>query len=157
MTELPIFDSRGGSLVSFDRLDSASPQDQESSSGFVCSLIAVEWAQQVLFGYNVTRQQWELPGGAIEANESAREAAFRELAEETGIQADRASLIARADFMFEGDATRYPAAVFAVALVSTPTLVENEELNSFRWWDPTGEMWDGLSPVDAEVARRCHS
>lgn len=122
-----------------------------------CSLVVVEWGQRVLLGFNVMRQQWKLPGGSVEAGESAHEAALRELAEETGIRADRVSLVARAEFMFGGEATTYLAAVFTVVLDSAPDLVESDELNSFIWWDPTGELWDGLSPLDAEVVRRCLS
>ena len=155
MTELPMFDARGGSLVSLVRLDGVSVEDVGESSPFACSLVVVEWGQQVLFGFNVNRQQWELPGGTVEAGESARDAAIRELAEETAIRADRVSLVARAEFMFDGEATIYPAAVYAVVLGSAPDLVESDELNSFIWWDPTGELCDGLSPLDAEVARCC--
>lgn len=38
---------------------------------------------QFLIGYNNWRQQWEFSGGGIEPGESAREAALRELYEET--------------------------------------------------------------------------
>lgn len=152
-----MFDARGGSLVSFVHLDSASLEDLDGSSPLACALVMVEWGQQVLPGFNVSRQQWELPGGSVELGESAHDAALRELAEETGIRADRVSLVARAEFMFGGEATRYLAAVFTLVLGSAPDLVESDELNSFNWWDPAGELWDGLSTLDAEVTRRCLS
>lgn len=155
--ELPMYDARGGSLVSFARLDDASLEGLGATVPPACSLVIVDWGQQVLLGFNVTRQQWELPGGALEAGESAHDAAIRELAEETGIRVDRVSLVGLAEFMFGGEATRHLAAVFAVVLGSAPNLVENDELNSFVWWDAAGELWDGLSPLDAEVARRCLS
>jgi ADP-ribose pyrophosphatase YjhB (NUDIX family) len=155
MTELPMFDARGGSLVSLVRLDGVSVEDADESSPFACALVVVEWGQRVLFGFNISRQQWELPGGTVEEGESARDAALRELAEETSIQADRVSLVARAEFMFDGEATRYLAAVFAVVLGSDPELVESDELHNFIWWDPMGELFNELSPLDAEVVRRC--
>jgi 8-oxo-dGTP pyrophosphatase MutT (NUDIX family) len=151
MAELPVFDANGGSLVSF-----TSTEGLEDSS-FACSLVVVEWAQQVLLGFNVNRQQWELPGGSVEAGESAQTAALRELSEETGIRADGASLVAGAMFTIGGDPARYLAAVFAIVLDREPDLAASDELSSFLWWDPTVKAWDGLSLLDAEIARRCLS
>ncbi|MEO8653513.1 MAG: CoA pyrophosphatase [Ramlibacter sp.] len=41
--------------------------------------------------------QWALPGGRIEAGESAEQAALRELAEEVGLQLDESAVIGRLD------------------------------------------------------------
>jgi len=153
--ELPMYDNRGGSLVSFARLDDTSFEGQNGAVPPACSLVVAEWDQRVLIDFNVVRQQWELPGGSLEAGESAHEAAIRDLAEETGIRTERISLVARAEFTFGGGSTRHLAAAFAVILDSAPNLVVNDELNDFDWWDPTGVVWDGFSPLDAEVARRC--
>jgi 8-oxo-dGTP diphosphatase len=153
--ELPMYDARGGSLVSFAQLDDNLLEGPDSTARPVCSLVIVEWGQQVLIGFNVARQQWELPGGSLEGGESAYEAAIRELEEETGIRADRVSQVARAEFLFAGETTSHLAAVFAVVLGSDPNLVESNELNSFHWWVPAEELWEGLSPLDAEVIRRC--
>jgi len=149
-----MYDARGGSLVSFAQLDDNSLEGLDGAAGPVCSLVIVEWGQRVLLGFNVSRQQWELPGGSLEEGESAYEAAIRELEEETGIRAVRVSPVARAEFLFAGEANSHLAAVFAVALCGDPKLVESDELNSFHWWVPTEELWEGVSPLDAEVIRR---
>jgi 8-oxo-dGTP diphosphatase len=149
-----MFDDRGGSLVSFARLDDNLLEGLYGPARPVCSLVVVELGQRVLLGFNVARQQWELPGGSLKMGESAHEAAIRELEEETGIRADRLSPVARAEFSFSGEATSL-AVVFAVVLDSDPNLVESDELNNFHWWVPTEELWEGLSPLDAEVIRRC--
>ena len=155
MTELPIFDACGGTLVSLDRVEGASFVVLDGSPPLARSLVLVRSGQSVLLGFNVRRQQWELPGGAVEPGESAHDAAVRELAEETGIRVDRVALVARAEFMFGSDATTHLAAVFTVALGGAPVLVENDELSSFKWWNPTAELLDGICLLDAEVARRC--
>jgi 8-oxo-dGTP diphosphatase len=93
----------------------------------------------------------------VEPGESAHESALRELAEETGILARRAALVARAEFKFGGEAIKYPAAVFTVFLDGATEPVASDELKSFLWWEPTNETWDGLCPLDAEIARRCLS
>jgi len=45
--------------------------------------------------------EWSIPGGRIEANESQRDAALRELFEETGIMAALESKVATIDAKFE--------------------------------------------------------
>ncbi|HEV3187248.1 MAG TPA: NUDIX hydrolase [Acidimicrobiales bacterium] len=141
--------------MSFARLDDNLLNGPEGALRPACSLVIVQWGKHVLLGFNVSRQQWELPGGSLDEGESAYKAAIRELEEETGIRADRVSQVARADFFFEGKAASYSAAVFAFVSASDPKPVESDELSSFHWWIPTDELWDGLSPLDAEVIRRC--
>lgn len=47
--------------------------------------------------------QWQLPQGGIDAGEAPREAAFRELQEETGIRASNVSLLEETDDWFYYD------------------------------------------------------
>jgi len=152
--KLPIHDAHGASLVSFTRLDDASNESPDIEAP-ACSMIVVTWADQVLFGFNVSRQQWELPGDSLESGESAHSAAIRELAEETGIATQQVSPVARAIFTFAGEPNSYVAEIFAIVLDIAPELVENDELHSFVWWEPSSDEWEGLSHVDAEIARRC--
>jgi 8-oxo-dGTP diphosphatase len=152
--ELPLYDNHGGSLLSFERVDDAA-LERDGATMPVSSVVAVQWGQQVLLGFNVTRQQWELPGGSVEPGESAHDAAIRELAEETNIRVEGVSRVASAAFTFAGNETIYTAAIFTVGVDLAPELIESDELNNFVWWDPAGELFDGLSPLDAEVARRC--
>lgn len=152
---LPMSDSRGDCLSSLMLVDAARPDALLGGSPIVRSLIAVANSGRVLMGYHLRRQQWELPGGAVELGESAHDAAVRELAEETGIQARGLTLAARAEFLLGSEAARHWAAVFTVIFDAPPVPRESEEMADFRWWTVNADLWEHLSPLDAEVARRC--
>lgn len=50
--------------------------------------IVVKVNDKILIGFNNWRKQWEIPAGKIEKGESARQAAIRELLEETHQKAE---------------------------------------------------------------------
>jgi len=152
---LPVFDAQGDCLSSLVLVDGAMRDTFLGGVPVVRSLVAVANRGRVLMGFHLRRQQWELPGGALEPGESAHDAAVRELAEETGIQARELTLVARAEFVLGSEAARHWAAVFNVTFDAPPVTEASEEMADFRWWTVNGDLWEGLSPLDAEVARRC--
>jgi 8-oxo-dGTP diphosphatase len=152
---MPVFDARGDCLSSLVLVDGAVPDTFLVGLPVVRSLVAVANRGRVLMGFHRRRQQWELPGGALEPGESAHDAAVRELAEETGIQARELTLVARAEFVLGSEANRHWAAVFNVSFDAPPVAEASEEMDDFRWWTVNSDVWEGLSPLDAEVARRC--
>ena len=82
----PIVNERGERLLAFH----SASADPPSPPRFALALLLRQ--SRVLLVHNTRRDVWELPGGWIDAGESARDCAGRELREETGRRATRLSL-----------------------------------------------------------------
>jgi 8-oxo-dGTP diphosphatase len=106
---------------------------------------------KILLVHNVYKQQWELPGGIIEAGESAGEAALRELFEE--------SCQRPLEMWFRGlicyAKGPQAEAEYGVLYCGRPSQLfpfkPNHEVDQIYWWTP-GEPLDGLNPIDAALA-----
>jgi 8-oxo-dGTP diphosphatase len=118
------------------------------------SLIVVRFADSVLMVFNGWRRQWELPGGMRDPGETARQAAVRELAEETGIESDDLDLVAVAEVDLRRPSRREYTAIYRTDLQITPQLVVNDEALAFLWWNPQSPVTEQMNPIDAEIARR---
>ncbi|MGH4015954.1 MAG: NUDIX hydrolase [Pseudonocardiaceae bacterium] len=86
--------------------------------------------------------------------ETARQAAARELTEETGIVAAELGFAAVAECELQRPARREYGAIYRYALPAEPLLVVNDEIAAFHWWDPRSPLIENMSPLDAEIARR---
>jgi 8-oxo-dGTP diphosphatase len=151
MAELPVRDRAGNALVGFRR---AAEEELGGQAAMPAALVVVSHAATVLMMFDSWRAQWELPGGMREPGESAREAAVRELGEETGITGVDLVCAAVAECELTGPARRELLAVYRVALRTVPSLVVNDEALAFRWWSPADPVSEDMSPLDAEIARR---
>ncbi|SMC47034.1 NUDIX hydrolase [Kibdelosporangium aridum] len=120
------------------------------------SLVVVMHANTVLMLFDSWRKQWELPGGMREQGETARQAAVRELHEETGIRAMDLTFVAVAEFDLVAPERRELLAVYRLQLRVVPTLTVNDEALDFRWWPPTSPIDNDMSPLDAEIAWRVY-
>ncbi|MBA3716958.1 MAG: NUDIX domain-containing protein [Actinobacteria bacterium] len=87
---------------------------------------------------------WELPGGGVEPSEMHRDAALRELVEETGISVEDVELLGAVDTEFEFDGRWYHQRETVLRADHPGTGVElrNPDPPSFprhveyRWWEP---------------------
>jgi 8-oxo-dGTP diphosphatase len=143
---LPIRDGAGNVLLD---VRGAGDVDQVTAS-----LVVVVHLDSVLLVFDSWRRQWELPGGTREPGETARDAAVRELREETGIDTGDLSLAAVAEFDLVGPARHELLAVYRTRLATVPRLTADDEVLAFWWWRPSTPVSDDMSPLDAELARR---
>ncbi|MGH3908735.1 MAG: NUDIX hydrolase [Pseudonocardiaceae bacterium] len=118
------------------------------------SLIVVRFGVSVVMLFDGWRRQWELPGGMREPGETARQAAVRELAEETGIGSADLDFVAVAEVDLRQPSRREYTAIYRTDLQDAPQLVVNDEALAFLWWDPQSSATEQMNPIDAEIARR---
>ncbi len=156
MAALPICDRSGNALVDFRFVTEQELACLVEQVTVPASLVVVGHADTVLMVFDSWRKQWELPGGTREPGETTREAAARELREETGIHVLDLDLAfaAVAEFDLTKPERRELLAVYRVQLQVVPRLTVNDEALDFRWWPPSEPVNEDMSPLDAEIARR---
>ncbi|MGH3977990.1 MAG: NUDIX hydrolase [Pseudonocardiaceae bacterium] len=129
---LPLHDGAGNALVDFRFVAESELGVLDDRVPMPLSLIVVALAGRVLMVFDRGRKQWELPGGMLEPGETARQAAVRELEEETGISTTDLDFTAVVEFEPRWPTRREYAAVYRTVLQVTPQLVVNDEVSDFR-------------------------
>lgn len=100
---------------------------------------------------------WSLPGGRIEPGERAVDAALRELAEETGVVAELAGLIAVVDGIFPESGRHYVLIDYAARWVSGEPVAGDDALEArfVSLSEVDGLIsWSETRRVIAEAVRR---
>ncbi|MFH8368866.1 NUDIX domain-containing protein [Streptomyces sp. NPDC018031] len=79
---------------------------------------------------------WALPGGHVDAGETSRAAAARELAEETGVRVAAADLrqIGVWDQPGRDPRGRYVTVAYLATVPSGTTIVAGDDARAARWW-----------------------
>lgn len=98
--------------------------------------------------------QWALPGGRIDANETAEAAAIRELAEEVALQLDERAVLGRLDdYVTRSGFAITPVVVWAgAARELSPNPGEVESIHRI----PITEFLRGDAPILEDIADRAH-
>jgi 8-oxo-dGTP pyrophosphatase MutT (NUDIX family) len=104
----------------------------------------------VLLAYSRTRRVWELPGGLIDPGETPREAAIRELLEETSCVGSEVRWLGIVEV--QEDKSSF-GAVLSCRIKARPSGFSNEETVALQFWNP--QSWPApLGQSDEELLRR---
>ncbi len=146
-------DDHGNALVSFV----PGPEDRPPTDAPLPLALVTLWhGDRVLMAFNRFRQAWELPGGLIDPGETPRQAAARELLEETDHVPDgQLRFVGFAGFtLAPGQRAEYGALFAGQAAGVSPSFRPNDEIAAIRWWDLREPLPGRLQPLDARLAER---
>jgi 8-oxo-dGTP pyrophosphatase MutT (NUDIX family) len=123
------------------------------------ALVVLWHGERVLMVYVRERTCWELPGGGIEPGESPRQAAVRELWEETGQQIDPEELrfVGHARTALGPQQRVLYGGVFTARTERPRAFAPNSEIAAVHWRTP-GEPLPGggaVQTVDEYLVERC--
>jgi 8-oxo-dGTP diphosphatase len=154
MDELPVKQSDGCVLVGFDRLPERELGGLDPAVPLTASLVVLWCGGRCLMVFNRYRQAWELPGGMVDPGESPREAAFRELEEESGQRPPTLDFAGAARTWYAPGSRLEYLAIYQGRIASPLPFTPNDEMADSIWWDPAEDLAD-LHPIDAALARLC--
>lgn len=117
------------------------------------AMVALWHEERLLLVRTRDRSWWELPGGGVEPGETAREAAVRELREETceEIAPDELRLVGFATTALGPSRRVLIGALFTATAASPAEFTPNEEISEICWWDGEQEL-PQLQTVDTYLA-----
>jgi 8-oxo-dGTP diphosphatase len=144
-------DGRGNALTAF--LPAARLPGAPDDAPMPAALAAVWCGRHLLLVFDRFRRQWELPGGRIDPGETPRQAAVRELHEESGLHLPALVLAGYARFRLIGPPRDEYAAVYTGhAAARHHDFAPNREIGAICWWDATTPLPDGAQILDTTRA-----
>lgn len=143
-------DSRGSLLVSFvPGAEGVLPGDAPTPM----ALTALWHRGEVVMVHDRYRTSWELPGGMVEPGESTRQAAVRELLEESGQEPDGPLLfVGYAAFVVAPDRRAEYGALYTGRALGRRRFEADDEIAAACWWDLRAPLPGRVSGIDVYLA-----
>lgn len=154
MDQLPVETSGSSALLAFDRVPEEELSRPDPAVPLPLSLVVLWCDGKCLLVFNRYQQAWELPGGMLEPDESPRDAAFRELEEESGQRPATPDFVGLARFRVAPDQRIEFGAIYQGQIAQPLPFTENDEITRIAWWKP-GEKLPDLEAVDAALVNLC--
>lgn len=143
-----IIEDRNGNIFLdfFDKKES----ELKNFSPLTHALTVVKKEDKFLLVYDKWKEQWELPGGMIEENESARDCIIRELREETNQQVKDLSFRGIIKFQLQPDDRIEYGALYKGYLEELDAFEETDEIREITLWNKEDEIKD-LNKIDKKL------
>nr|WP_246298663.1 tRNA (adenosine(37)-N6)-threonylcarbamoyltransferase complex ATPase subunit type 1 TsaE [Nocardioides panaciterrulae] len=141
-------------LLDFRRCEEDDLADLDPSLPLPLALLAAEHEGGVVMVHHAWRDEWELPGGRIGDDETAREAAIREFREETGVEPGAVEFVGVGTVQVGHERRIELVAVYRAALGGPVEFAPGEEFDGVRAWHADTGLpgLPGLSAIDAHLA-----
>lgn len=143
-------DHEGNTLLAF------LPVAEHQTTGIAplpCALVALWRGDDLLLVRNRHRECWELPGGGIEPGETPRQAAVRELREESGYEAEALGFAGFAHFHLVSRSRTEYAALYTGRAGRSHPFAPDGEITAITWWDGTRPLPGRVQVMDVTLAR----
>lgn len=117
-----------------------SEEEIERYTGLSGSFAVITFNGHVLMVYNIWREQWELPAGKREGDETAKECAVRELFEETGQYISNLEFKGLLKLRKISDGRVKYNPVYAGTAEELQPFLKNDETSELKLWDRSGAL-----------------
>lgn len=144
-------------LLDFRRCPEAELDHLDPEVPLVLSLTVAEHDGRTLLVRNHWSREWELSGKDVddELGETPREAATRAFRTETGAEAPDLDFVGVATVQLGHERRIEYAAIYHGIVEHPPDAPPVGDVKQMVWWDLESDL-DGLSPIDAHLARLAH-
>jgi len=143
--------TRGGNTIrTFTHTDTPTIPDADKHIPFTFVIVIAYYDDQFCLIHNIGREQWEIPGGGIEAGEHPDDTARRELMEEAGQHATQVYCRGIFQILFHNGKHEH-GAIYETYLDKLAPFEINEEADNLRMWDantPLPEVLDSVNVSD---------
>lgn len=117
------------------------------------ALVIPKYQGKTLMIFNRWREEWELPGGKIEDDETPHDAAVRELAEETGQIVESVDYVGWMKFRLKPDDRLELGVLYTCILNELQSFKPNDEASKIGFWDEHIQVYGHVNEIDVYLAQ----